>query len=245
MPRTVPPISMAACMGETYGLRKLGGDKVALLGLFVLALLAARFVVGLKSAISLSEPVSLPGEGISVCVPSGNGWYNEKQWALVENSFALRSVFALPSGKPTAQVSCRYLLAAEPAAPGAQFERKAREVNGAVIIKTGQVQAATLTIDWAHIQQPDILLDIFFGIAKLPNGCQFDIEVRQTTGGADLAARIFQSIVGSLNFDKSSGNPAAPGGRSRNVVSDFPQHTRRFVQSLQNWNRTCTQKESI
>lgn len=217
---------------------------MALLGLFVLALLAARLVVGLKSAVSLSEPISLPGEGLSVCVPSGNGWYNEKQWAFVENSFALRSVFALRSGKPTAQVRCRYLLAAEPPTPAVQFERKAREVNG-TIVKTGQTQAATQTIDWAHIQQPDILLDVFFGIARLPNGCQFDIEVRQTTGGADLAARIFQSIVGSLHFNKSSGNPPAPEGSSKNVVRDFPQHTQRFVQSLQDWNRTYTQKESI
>ena len=175
---------------------------MALLGLFVLALLTARLVVGLKSAISLSAPIALPCEGLSVSIPSGNGWYNEEQWAFIENSFALRSVFALRSSKPTAQAHCRYLLAAEPASPGAQFERKAREVNGA-IVKTGQTQAATLTIDWVHIQQPDILLDVFFGIAKLPNGRQLDIEVRQATDDADLAQRIFQGIVTSLSFKES------------------------------------------
>ena len=218
-------------MSETYRFRKPGGDKVALLGLFVLALLAARLVVGLKSAISLSAPIPLPGEGLSVCVPSGNGWYNEKQWALVENSFALRSVFALRSGKPTAQVRCRYLLAAEPASPAAQFEHKAREVNGA-IVKTGQTQAASLTIHWAHIQQPDILLEVFFGVAKLPNGRQFDIEVRQTTGGADLAARIFKSIAGSLDFKQSDGRPAAPEPGGENVADESPRHTQRFVRSF-------------
>ena len=200
-------ITMAAYMSETYRLGKPGGDKVALLGLLVLALLTARLAVRLRSAVSLSGPIALPCEELSVSMPSGNGWYSEEQWGFLENTFALRSVFALRSNKPTAQAHCLYLLAAEPASPRTRFEQKAREVDGA-IVKTGQTQVAMFTIDWAHIEKPDILLDVFFGTAGLPNNRQLDIEVRQVTGDADLARRTFQGIVASLSFKESSGNAA-------------------------------------
>lgn len=207
LPEMPPLITMAVYMSETYRLGKLGGDKVALLGLFVLALLVARLVVGLKSAISLSGAISLPCEKLSVSMPSGNGWYSQERWEFLDNTFVLRSVFALHSSKPTAQVNCRYLLAAEPAPPRTRFEQMAREVDGAVV-KAGQTEAATLTIDWAQIKKPDILLDVFFGTAKLPNNRQLDIEVRQISGGAELAQRTFQGIVASLSFKESSGNAA-------------------------------------
>ncbi len=62
---------------------------MALLGLFILALLAARFVVALKSAVLLSEPIELPRSGLSVSVPMGNGWYSEeKAEANLQNAFA-------------------------------------------------------------------------------------------------------------------------------------------------------------
>jgi hypothetical protein len=101
---------MAAHMGETYRFKKFAGDKMALLALFVLALLTARLVVGLKSAVSLSEPIELPCEELSVSMPSGNGWHSEEQWEFRENTFAVRSLFTLRSGKPSAQAHCRYPL---------------------------------------------------------------------------------------------------------------------------------------
>ena len=207
LPKAAPFISMAGCMSETYRVGRLGGDKMALLGLFVLALLVARFVVGMKSAISLSGAISLPCEELSVSMPSGNGWYSQEQWEFADNSFALRSVFALHSGRPAAEVSCRYVLAAEPNSPRSRFEQMAREVDGTVA-ETGRTKVATLTIDWVQIERPEILLEMFFGTAVLPNSRQLDIEVRQVSGGIELARRTFQGIIASLRFKDSSGNPA-------------------------------------
>lgn len=193
---------MAALMGAMYRFKEFGGDKMALLGLLVLALLTARLVVGLKSAVSLSEPVKLPCEELSVSMPSGHGWHSEEQWEFLENTFTVRSLFALRSGRPTAQARCRYLLAAEPASHEVRFERRASEIDGAVV-KTGRIQTASLTIYWAHIERPDIFLDMFFGTATLPNDRQLDIELRQITGGADLAERTFKRIVTSLDFKEN------------------------------------------
>ena len=66
-------ISITAYMDKTYDIRKIGGDKIALLGLFVVSLLIARFIVVSKSAILLLEPIPLTDTGLSVSMPDGNG----------------------------------------------------------------------------------------------------------------------------------------------------------------------------
>lgn len=186
-------------MSDSYTIRRPWGDKVALLGLFILALLAARLVVTLKSAVLLSEPIELPRSGLSVSMPMGNGWSSEGKWKFQENAFIVRSVLSLTSGKPVAQAHCRYLLAVEPTAHRARLEQRASEVNGA-IVRMDQLQAASLTIDWAHIERPEVLLDTFIGTAELPNERELDIEVNQITGDTELAEQIFKAIVNSLDF---------------------------------------------
>ena len=186
-------------MDKTYDTKKIGGDKIALLGLFVFSLLIARLIVASKSALILSEPIKLTQAGLSVSMPAGNGWKSEKQWKYHENSFSLSSGFALGPGRPTAWARCRYLLAAEKATPQMRFEQMASEFDGA-IIKTDWMQIDTLTIDWALIEKPQTPLSFIFGTAKLPNNHQFDIEVRQIMGDAEMAERTFKSIVKTLSF---------------------------------------------
>jgi len=202
-------------MDKTYDIKKIGGDKIALLGLFVVALLIARLIVASKSALILSEPIILARAGLSVSMPSGNGWKSEKQWNYHENasSFSLSSSFAPGSGKPTAWAYCRYLLAAETTTPQMRFEQMASEVDG-VIIKTDRMQIDTLTIDWVHIQKPRTSLSFLLGTAKLPNNHQLDIEVHQIMGDFEMAELAFKGIVKSLNFESTTAD---------NVVSIFPE----------------------
>jgi hypothetical protein len=202
-------------MDKTYDIKKIGGDKIALLGLFVVALLIARLIVASKSALILSEPIILAQAGLSVSMPSGNGWKSEKQWNYHKNasSFSLSSNFSPGSGKPTAWAHCRYLLAAETTTPQIRFEQMASEVDGA-IIKTDWMQIDTLTIDWALIEKPQTPLSFIFGTAKLPNNHQLDIEVHQIMGDAEMAELAFKRIVKSLNFESSTAD---------NVVSIFPE----------------------
>ena len=187
-------------MNDTYRIRKLGGDKIALLGIFVVALLTARLVVALKSALVLSEPIELTHSGLSLSMPAGNGWQSETQWKHQENAFTLSSDFALASGRPTARAHCRYLLAATKTTPQMWFTEKASQIDGA-IVEMGQTQTATLTIDWAHVQKAEVLLSVFLGTAKLPSNRQLNIEVREITGEADLAELIFEHIVNSVDFE--------------------------------------------
>jgi len=197
--RTRLSITMAPHMSDIQKMRKLGGDKIGLLGLFALALLAARLTVAWKSAISFSEPIPLPHTGLSVSMPMGKGWHSEGRWEYTDNTFIVRSVFAPRSGKPTAWAHCQYRLGADTAAPDVQLERKASEVDGE-IVKTGQVQAADLTVHWARVERPEILLTTFSGTARLPNERQLDIEVHQIMSDPELSERVFKRILEGLSF---------------------------------------------
>jgi len=197
--RTRLLITINAYMKNIYGTKKLWGDKIALLGLFIAALLTARLIVAFKSALVLSEPITLPHTGLSVSMPTGNGWQSEIQWRYRENTFILSSIFSDGSGRPAAWANCQYLLFDQTTAPKMWFEQKASEVEG-TIVKTDQTRTDTLTIDYTHIQKTEVLLDMFLGIAKLPNNRQLNIESYQITGDSDLAERAFKSIVKSLDF---------------------------------------------
>ena len=187
-------------MDKTYETRKVAADKIALLCLFIVALLIARFIVTSRSAIAFSEPIKLSHTGLSVSIPAGNGWRSEKKWKYQQNAFTLSSVFTLGSGGLPPQVHCRYLLAAPKPAPDMRVEQRASAVGGTVV-KTGQIQTGMLTIDWAHIKKPKMPLDLFFGTVKLPNSRRLDIEVFQTTGDTELAEQVFKGIAESLKFE--------------------------------------------
>ncbi len=193
--------------------QKYGADKIVLLGLFIVALLAARLITVSRSAIVLSEPIELNYSGLSLSMPAGNGWQSEKQWRYQGNAFILSSFFNSGSGSVTALARCQYLLAATRATPDILLKEKTSAIGG-VIAKTGQTRTGgphsrfakefqnglPLTIDWAHIKKPETLFDVFFGTIRLPNNRQLNIEVYQTAGDTDLTRRVFERIAESLRF---------------------------------------------
>jgi len=187
-------------MSESYETKRYGADKIALLGLFIVALVIARFIIASSSAIVLSGPIKLDYSGLSVSMPMGNGWQSEKQWKFQNNSFDLSSVFNPGSGSVTALVQCRYLLAVEMSGAEARLKQKASAVGGE-IAETGRGRLDKLTVDWAHIKKPKTLFDMFFGTVRLPNNRQFDIEVHQATGDSKFAEQVFKRIAESLEFE--------------------------------------------
>jgi len=194
---------------------KIGGDKIALLGLFILALLIAHFIVASKSALVLSEPIILAHTGLSVSMPTGNGWESEKQWQYQGNAFSVSSNLTLGSNKPAAWAHCRYLLAVQTGSPQIRFEQKASELNGE-IVKTDRTITDTLIFNWVLIEKPQTPLSFIFGTAELPNNCQLDIEVYQIMGDAEMAERTFKGIVKSLSFESTN---------RCSIVKKFPEQS--------------------
>ena len=220
-------ISITAYMDKTYDIRKIGGDKIALLGLFVVSLLIARMIVVSKSAILLSEPITLTDTGLSVSMPEGNGWKSEKKWRSYENGSSLRSIFALGSRNPTAVAHCRYVKATETTDLQGLFEYKAFDVKGE-IVKVDQIYKDTLTFDWALIENMKISLIFIFGTAKLPHNRRLDIEVKQTMNDPEMAERVFKQIVKNLNFEE---NRLLVSGAADDIIIKFPERAEYTLQT--------------
>jgi len=191
---------MAAIMNDTQGINKPQYDKIALLGLFIAALLMAHLIVVFKSRISFSDPIRLSQMGLSVSMPVGKSWQSEKQWQYQENMFSVSSLSPRGSDRPTTRAICRYLLSAETTTPQMRFEQMASGID-AVIAETNQTQTDTLTIDWARIDKPEVLFSMFFGTVILPDNRQLDIEVNQIAGDGELAERVFKHIIETLKFE--------------------------------------------
>ena len=197
---------MAPIMNNTQGINNVRAVReppvhnIALLGLFIAALLMAHLIVVFKSRISFSDPIRLSQMGLSVSMPVGQAWQSDSQWQYQENMFSVSSLFPRGSDRPTTRANCRYLLSAETTTPQMRFEQMASGID-AVIAETNQTQTDTLTIDWTHIDKPEVLFSMFFGTVRLPDNRQLDIEVNQIAGDGELAERVFKHIIETLKFE--------------------------------------------
>ena len=200
MQKTHRIITIAVIMNDTYGTNKPPYDKIALLGLFILSLLLAHFIVVFKSRLSFSDPIRLSQTGLSVSMPVGQAWQSDRQWQYKENMFSVSSLFPRGSDRPTTWANCRYLLSAETTTPQMRFEQRASGID-AVIAEINQTQIDTLTIDWVRIDKPEVHFSMFFGTARLPDNRQLDIEVSQIAGDGELAELVFKHIIETVIFD--------------------------------------------
>jgi len=147
-----------------------------------------------------SEPIGLSHTGLSVSMPSGNGWQAGEQWEYRENTFILSAVFLPVSRKPAATVQCRYLLAAPQTDTDIQFQQWADALDGE-IAQTGLLEAGTLAVHWVHIKEREAQRTVFFATVQLPNGRQFEIELHEATGDTDRARNVFMGVAESLKFE--------------------------------------------
>lgn len=149
-----------------------------------------------------SEPIGLSYTGLSVSMPSGNGWQAGKQWEYRENenTFILSAVFLPVSRKPAATIQCRYLLAAPQTGTDIQFQQWADALDGK-IAQTGLLEAGTLAVHWVHIKEREAQRTVFFATVQLPNGRQFEIELHEATGDTDRARSVFMGVAESLKFE--------------------------------------------
>ncbi len=187
-------------MNENGYLRKFGGDKIALLGLFVVALISAYLIVSSKSSIILSEPIELPYTGLSVSVPHGNGWQSSRRWTFQNNTFTVGSSFALNNRKPSAWALCRYRLAAETIGPQELFKNRALEIDGQ-LVTTDHIENVAFTIDCAYISNTRLPINVFLGTIRLPHNHQLDIEIHENGGDIILAEETFIRMVERVSFE--------------------------------------------
>ncbi len=185
-------------MYESGSTRRYTLDKIAFLGLFIGSLLLAQLVVVLKSAVRLSQPISLPYSGLSVSVPAGSGWQSYKNWRYGRGGFALNSSRATGQGDRQVLVQWRYSLVAGKHLVEEQFDELAGQID-AKVVERGQYKAGELVVEWAKIEEPETSSVLMAGIADLPDDRGLEIEVFEPAGNG-LAGRLLEQMVRSIHF---------------------------------------------
>jgi hypothetical protein len=171
---------------------------IALPALLVISLLTARLVMYSKTGktnLRLSAPIELNRSGLSVSMPSGNGWQCKEKWTFKNNFFYVLSIFG--SGlKDTSYVQCRYLLAPDEKTPREQLSSDFPRIK---LIVTGQLTENNLIVNWASTNT-DSGGEIILGVCELADGRQLEIEILQGASEQNPAKDIFEKIAKSIRF---------------------------------------------
>lgn len=219
---------LRAQMDETYDKKMAVRAKVAFLGLFVLALVAARLVVGMRSAVVLGDPIELEYSGFSVSMPEGNGWRTPRGWDYSDGEITLFGTFRPGSWKATAFARCSYIFPAEIVDLEERFERRRLAAEGE-IVDSGQIETDSAIVDWIRIDQAEGY-NYIFGTAELPDYRRIEIEVQEGAGDVGLAESVFKAIASSLSV---TDNPLLESG-ARMIAK---MKGRGLAETLENQNR--------
>lgn len=191
-------------MAESDKTRRYIAEKIALAALLVISLLVARLVVELRSVIRLTAPIELSRSGLSVSMPSGNGWRCDGKWAYSDAGFTINSIFAVRAGAVQSYARCHYLLVSQRLTVQERFNEDAATMGGKVVetgrMDLGQAGAQQLVVDWARISGEEGL-EMVSGVCGLAGGRQLEIDVLQTEDGRGLAQNIFERIVKGIQFN--------------------------------------------
>ena len=191
-------------MAESDKTRRYIAEKIALAVILVISLLVARLVVELRSVIRLTSPIELSRSGLSVSMPSGNGWRCDGKWAYSDDGFTINSIFAVRAGSIRSYARCHYILASQRLTVQERFNEDAAAMGGEVVetgrLDLGQAGAQQLVVDWARIRGENEL-EMISGVCGLAGGRQLEIDVLQTEDGRGLAQSIFERIVKGIQFN--------------------------------------------
>ena len=192
-------------MNENNQFKKYGADKIAFLGMFILAVFIARFLVSSKSGLEFSEPVELTHASLSVSMPTGKYWQSVEQWVYDDDAFVLSSKLitnpmATKQLYPDAAVYCKYFLKTRFISPKSLIRKRLGDIEENKIV-TNRIQKDNLTINWARVNEP---LSIIEAVIDLPDNRVFVVEIVETSIVLDLAQEILQHVIDSLSFEEDN-----------------------------------------
>lgn len=178
--------------------------EVALLVIFAFGLLLSFLVVSARKKIQFSDPLEAPFDGITVSMPSGNGWQSQNKWQYsgIENAFAIKSVL-VQSNVRLAHISWQYNIAAE--------EKKTEEIISVASSTAGFLKVRTENINIGGLEfttliftspskaRPDGIENYYYATARLPFGREIKLEVL-AIADADFASRIFDSAIKKIKY---------------------------------------------
>jgi len=171
--------------------------NVILLGLFAVGLGLSSLLVKSRTAIELSEPIPLPGEGLSVRVPTAAGWKSLTEWSYErDNSFTLVSRYSI-QGPPIAEVRWQYRLA-EKKLPA---EDLLREYAGRFSGQAGEIQQmeTSLKFYWMHLFPRTSNEDLLLAVAVPAEGRALLLQIRCFTEPLYIRD-LFEHLAGGVRI---------------------------------------------
>jgi hypothetical protein len=175
-------------------LSKYGADKIFLLMVLALSLLLAYLIMLAKKTIVLGEPVEIPHSGLSIRLPSGNGWQSDNNWQHHEDELLLNSYLNPDSGHNLARVVCRYRLASFKESPRQWLEQYAKQYDAANP-EYGTKQIEGTAIEWVYIKPAYHTSGELAATMGLGLGRRLDIEITQAGTEEEIVPELFEKIT--------------------------------------------------
>lgn len=203
---------------DTEKIKRYSLVEVALLMIFMLGLLIAGLIVKLRARVILSDPIALPGFGLSVSIPSGPGWERTPAWQYedAENSMTLIGQFRRP-GRGQTEVRWRFVFSTPAGSERELLERQAQRI-GAVIQSFGRM-GQDCPLIYARMLIPSAAQDeVYMGMMRLDANRSLELLVSSSEIGGIHGESVLRSMVGSIQY--RPGQEAADG---RALMDEFLQ----------------------
>lgn len=175
--------------------------EVVLLLVLVMGLLLADLIVKRRANVLLSEPIALPGSGVSVSMPANPGWEHTPVWQYEESesSMTLVGQFRSP-GRGKIEVQWRYILSTPDGSEQEVLKQRARD-TGAVIsgLETvGQVHPMTFARMLSGTARD--IEEFYLGIMRLDYSRSIELLVKSSGINNFYEETIFKSLAACIQY---------------------------------------------
>lgn len=179
-------------------------DSISLFGLLLVTLLAAFLVTTRSYRILVDDPLKLDFAGIQASLPQGLGWEGKtKDWYYsdAKSLFYLSAYYA--EGKSnTVAVQWRYLIERQ-RLTAVDYLREKVSKQSSTIRDDGVLKLKNIDFYWANFYIVPKQMDIFLGVAALPDGRMIELELRSMD--ANISAKeLFTAVVPTLKYKPNS-----------------------------------------
>jgi RNA-binding protein YhbY len=142
----------------------------------------------------LGEAVEIPQAGLSIRLPSGNGWNCDNNWEHREDELLLSSYLRPSSDTKLADIVCRYRLASFRKSSRQWLEQYAEQYD-TINPEYGTQQIEGGATEWVYIKQTHDKTGVLAATIQLDQGRWLDIEITQTGITEEIAPEVFEKIT--------------------------------------------------
>ncbi len=174
-------------------------SALALLAFFAIGLFTARIIVKARQKPILSEPIVLPGSGISVSKPINIGWESTRSWQYESDNSLTLVAQQFQDSPRQVEIRWRYLLCSSDENAWEALAEKFEQVN--VIFGKVQTLDGSVPMEYTSIRSRGGLGRTFYvGIAQLEFGRALELRVQPSQMSGIDAEELFLALAGSIQY---------------------------------------------